>query len=133
MVKKGLRDMIGVHQVAPCGGIRLRLIRVPQRRPLVAAELPPSALAVRPLEPAHPSDHRMAIASGPRGMPPAVPLLPDLDHMELQGRIRHHHVADHRPAVRLPRQGLVVPLVDSDPSMQRPRVIRPRGGPPCTF
>jgi hypothetical protein len=130
VMKKGLRNVIGVHQVAPRLGIRLRLVGVPQRLPLLAGQLPPAALAVRSLEPERPRDNRMLVASSPRGVASASTLLPDLNRMQHHRRIQHHHVAEDMPRVRLADQRVVVPRIDGQPSVERARVVLPRKGKP---
>jgi hypothetical protein len=64
-------------------------------------------------------------------MAPPLPLLADLDDMELHRCIQHRHVAQYMPRVGLPRQRVVVPSVDGDPAMQGAGFVGPCEGEPC--
>jgi hypothetical protein len=124
-MEKGLRDAVRVHEVAPCVGVRARLVGVPERSPLLAGQLPPAALAVRSLKSALACDDRVAVAAGPRRVSAPEALLTDVDRVEHQRRVGDHHVADHRPRVSLPRQDLVVERVTDDPAVQGAGIVGP--------
>jgi len=100
-MKKGWRDVILVHQVAPRFGIRSRLVGVPQRLPSIATQSPPSALAVGALEPALACDDGMLPAPRPWRVSPPSHLPPDLDHVQVHRQLAEGHVGDGVPRVGL--------------------------------
>jgi hypothetical protein len=117
-MKKGWRDVILVHQVAPRFGIRSRLVGVPQRLPSIATQSPPSALAVGALEPALACDDRMLPTPCPRRLPAAIHLPPDLDHMQVHRQFAEGHVGDGVPRVSFAGEVGVGPGVEGDPPVQ---------------
>lgn len=128
VMKEGRRNVVGVHQVAPRVGIGPGLVHVPLRAPLVATQLTPAALAIGPLEPEHPRDHRVLPAPRPWGMASPPALLADLNHMQHHRRVGHHHVGDGVPRVALADQCVVVPEVAGSPAMERAGFVGPRKG-----
>jgi hypothetical protein len=126
VMKKGRRNMIGVHEVAPCGRIGFGLIRVPYGLPLLAGELAPATFTVGSLESEQVRDGWMFVASRPRTVPTPVTLLADLYHMQHHRRVAHHHVPDDMPRVTLPRQHVVVEGIAGDPSVQGAGIVGPR-------